>query len=227
MSWGFVAVGGAVVASSLIASNASRSAANTQADAAQNATAAQLEMYYQSRDDLARFREAGEKAIGELEKQVLAGPGEFKPEEQPGYKFGYKEFVEKPLLQNASATGKLRSGNILRTLSDRASDYASLSYDNWLNRWLTRIQPLQSLAGIGQTSSSTTAGLGVQTGQGMAQNILAGGQAQAGGAINQANALTGGIRGGSSLLMDYLLMSKTGSGSLYPPGGFEGPRYST
>lgn len=210
-------VGGGIV-SSFIGADAAEDAADTQADAtrqaSQQAADTQLKMYFQNREDLAPWREAGGKALTELEGKVFAGPGEFVPSEQPGYQFGYKEFVEKPLLQGASATGKLRSGNILRTLSDRAQNYASMSYDNWLNRWLTKLQPLQSLAGVGQTSASTTAQLGAQTGQGLANNILqsgmAVGNAQAGGIINQANAYTGGIKSVGNTLMDSLILNKIG-----------------
>lgn len=206
---------GGQLASALVGSEAARKAASMGAESADKATQAQLQMYYQSRTDLAPWREAGGKALAELEKNVMAGPGEFVPSEQPGYKFGYEELVENPLLRGASAAGKVRSGEVLKSLSDRAQDYASLSYDSWLNRWLTKMQPLQSLAGVGQTSASTTAQLGTQTGQGVAQSTLAGGQAQAAGAINQANALTGGIRAGTSTLMDALIMNKVFGGNLF------------
>ncbi len=192
----------------IIGYKAAGNAADTAAAASDRAIQAQVAAYLQTREDLAPWRESGARAVGELEKTVMAGPGEFKPEEQPGYQFGYKEFVEKPLLQNASATGKLRSGNILRSLSDRAQDYASLSYDNWLNRWLTKMQPLQSLAGLGQTSASTTAQTGTQTAGTIAQTTLAGGQAQATGQINQANALTGAIGGARNVLLDAYLINQ-------------------
>ncbi len=205
---------GSQVASAIIGADAARKAANTSADAAQSATDAQLKMYLQSREDLAPWRKAGEAALVPLQAQALNGPGDFNPEEQPGYQFGYKEFVEKPLLQNASATGKLRSGNVLRALSDRAQDYASTQYDSWLNRWLTKMQPLQSLAGLGQTSASTTANVGQNAAQGMAQTTMAGGNAVAGGAINQANALTGGINAGSNLLMQNAVLDAIKNGSL-------------
>ena len=206
---------GSMAGSSIAGYEAAGEAADIGAKSAGEATNAQLEMYYKSREDMAPWREVGGRALSALEETALGGPGEFIPEEQPGYKFGYKEFVEKPLLKNASATGRLRSGNILRELSDRAQGYASMSYDNWLNRWLTKMQPLQSLAGAGQTSASTTANAGVQTGQGMAQNILAGGSAAAGGIINRANAITGGVQGISNTLMDAVIANKIMGGSLF------------
>jgi len=209
------AIVGSQVAGSLIGADAAKKQANIGADAAQNAINAQLKMYFQSREDLAPWREAGTKAVGQLSDIIAKGPGEFVPAEQPGYEFGYKEFVEKPLLRNASATGKLRSGETLKALSDRAQNYASMSYDNWLNRWLTKMQPMQSLAGLGLTGANTTAQVNTQTGQNIGNNILAGGVMQGQGAINQANALTGGIKGVGGTLLDALVLNKITGGNMF------------
>ena len=101
---------GGMLGSSIDASQAAKEAGKLQAKAAGEATDTQLEMYLKSREDLAPWRAAGERALNPLIEMAEKGPGEFIPEDQPGYKFGYKEFVEKPLLQRASAMGKLRSG---------------------------------------------------------------------------------------------------------------------
>ncbi len=203
------------VSGATIAGEASEKAS----EAAQQGTNAQLQMYFDNVNRMAPWTEAGKRALGTLESNVMAGPGEFRPEEQPGYKFGYQEFVEKPLLQQASATGKLRSGNVLRALSDRAQNYASTQYDSWLNRWLTKMQPLQSLAGLGQTSATAVGQAGTQTGQGIAQTSMAGGNALAAGQINQANALTGGIKGATGVTLDSILLNKIMGGNLFNAGG--------
>lgn len=224
MSWVAAAIiGGSAIVGGLGYLGA-KEAGRAQAGAAETASDAQLRMYLQSREDIAPWREAGARALLPLERMAIGGPGEFIPSEQPGYRFGYKEFVERPLLQRASAMGKLRSGETLRALSERASDYASLSYDNWLNRWITRMQPLQSLAGLGQTSTTALGGQGVLAGQGIAQSALSGGQARAGQAINQANVLSGALMGGTRNYLDYLALQKMGGGNLlsYSPGTFQG-----
>ena len=204
--------GGAMLGSTALGMFGAGEAADTQAEAFKNASDSQMQMYLQSRADQAPWREAGVRALGELEKTAY-GPGEFVPSEQPGYEFGYKELVENPLLRGASAAGKLRSGDVLKSLSDRAQDYASLQYDNWLNRWLTKIQPMQSLAGLGQSASLMGGNQAIQTGQSIGQNIIAGGQAQASGIINQTNALTGSIMGGARNYLDYQMVNKlSGSG---------------
>ncbi len=51
-----------------------------------------------------------------------AGPGEFVPEEQPGYEFGFEEFIRDPYMKVQSAKGKRLSGETLKELTGYASD---------------------------------------------------------------------------------------------------------
>ncbi len=61
--------------------------AETQAQAATRAAdegiAAELEMYYQSREDLAPWREFGEKQLGRAENLLAKGRGEFEFDQPP------------------------------------------------------------------------------------------------------------------------------------------------
>ena len=86
------------------------------------------------------------------------------------------------------------------------------------------MQPLQSLAGLGQTSTTALGGQSMLAGQGMAQSALFGGQARAGQAINQANALSGALMGGTRNYLDYLMLQKMGGRNLlsYSPGISQG-----
>ncbi|GAG27357.1 unnamed protein product, partial [marine sediment metagenome] len=74
------------------------------------------------------------------------------------------------------------------------------------DRWLKGLTPWQSLAGLGQTAAGQTANLGMQTGQGLAQNALAAGEARASGYINQANVISGAATSGveNSIYANYL-----------------------
>ena len=209
---GLAAAGG--VASGIMQSKSAKSAAQAGATAADEATQAQLEMYYQSREDLAPWRVAGEKALGTLENKLAAGPGEFVPADQPGYKFGYGEFVEKPTLRLASATGALGGGGTQKALTRYAEDYASQQYDNFLTRWYKSLTPYQSLAGIGQTVAAQQGQNALTTGQNLAQNaLLTGqnvGQARASGYIDQAN-LWGNLAGGMGQnVLNYTMAKKMG-----------------
>jgi len=198
---GLAAAGG--VASGIMQSKAAKSAAQAGATAADEATQASLEMYYQGREDIAPWRVAGEKALGTLQNKLAAGPGEFVPADQPGYKFGYEEFVEKPTLRVASATGALGGGGTQKALTRYAQDYASTQYDNFLTRWYKSLTPFQSLAGIGQTTAAQGAQTGVQTGAQIGQNIMAEGQARATGYINQGNIWGNVLSGIGQNALDY------------------------
>jgi len=150
---------------------------------------------------------------------VQQGPGEFVPEDQPGYKFGFEEFIRKPQGQAAAASGQRLGGQTLRDLTKYASDYASTGYDNFLNRYYASLDPYFKGAGIGQASAAGSAAAGVQTGRGVAQSIQAGGAYGAQGAIGQANAYNQGLAGvagaGQNALQSYMdmkILDKIGVG---------------
>jgi hypothetical protein len=138
-----------------------------------------------------KYLDSGVTTEGMIEK----GPGEFIPEEDPGFKFGYQEFVEKPSLRAASAKGSLGGGRTLKELSRYASDYASTKYDNFLSRWYQSLTPLQSMSGVGQTTATQQSANALATGQAIGQNMIAGGNARATGYINQGN-IWGNVAGG-------------------------------
>jgi len=165
-------------------------------------------MYQQGREDQAPWREAGEEALGDLVNMIERGPGEFVPSDQPGYKFGYEEFVEKPTLRLASARGALGGGGTQKALTRYAQDYASQEYDNFLTRWYKSLTPYQSLAGIGQTTAAQGAQTGAYTGAQIGQNIMAGGEARATGYVNQANIWGNLLSGVGQNALDYAAMKK-------------------
>jgi hypothetical protein len=73
----------------------------------------------------------------------------------------------------------------------------SQEYMNAFNRYQAerqaRLNPLQSLANVGQTSTQQLAGQAGQLGAGLAESIGAAGQARASGYMGTANAITGGL----------------------------------
>lgn len=128
---------------------------------------------------------AGARGLKHLVEQ---GPGEFDPAKQPGYKFGYEQFIERPTTHAASALGQLRSGKTGKALTRYAQDYAGTHYDQWLNRYYQRLDPYFRMAGMG----------------GNAANVLATGapnyqQSQYDSQIQQGNALMAGIGGLSNI----------------------------
>lgn len=209
-------IGAAIIAGTTLygiykQSQASKRATAAGVEAAGEASEAQLEMYYQSREDMAPWREAGVNALNQLTGRIEAGPGEFRPEDQPGYQFGYEEFVEKPTLRMASATGGLGGGGTQKALTRYASDYATGNYQNWLNNWYRSLTPLQSLTGLGQTTAGQMSQNALTTGQMVGQNIRSAGQARATGYINQGNIWGSAISGLGQNALNYMMYNQYGN----------------
>ena len=116
---------------------------------------------------------------------LTQGPGEFT--ESPGYQFRLGEGV-KALDRSAASRGRLRSGAQDKALIRYGQDYATNEYDMFLNRYYQSLNPWFSMAGMGQISVNAGGNQAVQTGQGVASSIMAGGAARASGYINTANA---------------------------------------
>ena len=190
-------VAGATVVSSLIGASSARSAAGTQAAAADRAAELQREQFERQVGLQAPFREAGVRALPELETASRYTPFGMKQfTADPGYRFRLAE-GQKALDRQAAARGGLISGGALKAASRYGQEMGSQEYTNAFNRYQTerqaRLNPLQSLAGMAQTSVGQ---LG-QAGQAMATGVgEAGGQAaqaRASGYMGGANALSQGL----------------------------------
>ena len=175
-------------------------AADAVSDASDKSAELAWQMYQQGREDLAPWREAGGAAVQDLAGKIAAGPGEF--EASPGYQWTLDQGLNAQ--QNAlSAMGANRSGKHIKAATDYAEGLASTEYDNFLRRWYDKLKPLQSMAGLGQTSANQTAGLGANAAANMGNAYATSGLAQGAGNINQTNALTGAITGGANSLLQY------------------------
>ena len=163
-------IGGAI-GGSLDQSNAASNAAKATGAATDQSIALQRQIYEQNRADQTPFREAGVNALGKLQ-----GMADYKPfsmntfTQDPGYAFRLQQ-GQKALDASAAARGGLISGNALRAAQGYGQEMGSQEYQNAFNRYQTernaRLNPLQSLAGVGQTSANT---LG-QAGQNYATNV--------------------------------------------------------
>jgi hypothetical protein len=187
----------AVVGSAVIGASASRKAASTQARAADRAAELQREQFERQVELQKPFREAGVRALPELETASRYTPfGMQQFTADPGYGFRLSE-GQKALDRQAAARGGLISGGALKAAQRYGQEMGSQEYTNAFNRYQTerqaRLNPLQSLAGVGQTS---VAQLGA-AGQAMASGVgEAGGQAaqaRASGYMGGANALSQGL----------------------------------
>ncbi len=194
MGIGAAAVGGAaMLGSSYMSSRAASKGAKAQAKASKRASEIELQMFREGQAAQAPWREAGERALGILEERVMAGPGEYT--QDPGYQFRLGEGLK----QIQSGRGNIRSGATEKALQRYAQDYATGDYQNFLNRYNQSLTPLQSLSGVGQTTSAQGAQLGGQVAGQIGQNIQQSGAAKASGYAQQANIMSGMVGQGLGL----------------------------
>jgi hypothetical protein len=223
----------AIIGSSLLGSRASSSAASTQAAAADRAADVQREIFERQVELGRPYREAGEQALNKLiplaTEYTPFGMQQFQAD--PGYAFRLSE-GQKALERSAAARGGLMGGATGKALTRFGQEMGSQEYQNAFNRYQSerqaRLNPLQSLAGVGQTAAQNLAGQAGQFGSNLAETIGAGAQARASGYMGAANAITGGL----GQYMNYQqgqaqnsLLQQALNSRRYDPSNFAGVGY--
>lgn len=169
---------------------------------------------------IAELRRSGKDIPGTgLLGMLETGPGEF--EESPGYQFRLQEGV-KALQRSAAASGNLLSGKTGKALVRYGQEYGAGEYQNFLNRYYQKLEPLQRLVAGGQSAAAGQGAAGIAAGQTAGNYLLSGG-------INAANANLAGIAGISSIanrLIDYKAMQSMagGGGPEYYNMNYLGPK---
>lgn len=223
----------AIIGSSLLGSRAASSAASTQAAAADRAADVQREIFERQVELGRPYREAGEQALNKLiplaTEYTPFGMQQFQAD--PGYAFRLSE-GQKALERSAAARGGLMGGATGKALARFGQEMGSQEYQNAFNRYQSerqaRLNPLQSLAGVGQTAAQNLAGQAGQFGSNLAETIGAGAQARASGYMGAANAITGGL----GQYMNYQqgqaqnsLLQQALNSRRYDPSNFAGVGY--
>lgn len=254
----------ATIGSALLGSSAARGAAGAQADAATAQAEAQREaarisaesqerMFNKQVELQAPWREAGINALNRLRTASEYTPfGMTQFQADPGYAFRLSE-GQKALENSAAARGGLLSGNTGKALIGYGQNMGSQEYQNAFNRYQAErsatLNPLQSLAGVGQTATNALSGAAGQLGQGLAGtygNLGQGlssaygnlGNAQASGIVGGANAITSGLgtylnyQQGNNLInalrRDQPAAYSPSGGVINPTyGGYQDPGYGT
>jgi hypothetical protein len=191
-------IAAATVASSLIGAYSSNRAAKTQADAARQAADLQYQQFRESVELQEPWRQAGMTALNKLTPLATEytpfGMAQF--QQDPGYQFRLTEGL-KALDRQAAARGGLISGGALKAAQRYGQEMASGEYTNAFNRYQAerqaRLGPLQSLAGVGQTTAQQLAAQGQQMASNVGNLQTSGAAARASGYVGGANALTGGL----------------------------------
>jgi len=190
-------VAGSVVVSSLIGGEAAGNAADVQAAASDRAAQLQYKQYQENVERQKPFYEAGVNALPELvaaSKYTPFGMQQF--QQDPGYAFRLKE-GQQALDRQAAARGGLISGGALKAAQRYGQEMGSQEYTNAFNRYQAerqaRLNPLQSLTGMSQTTANTLGAAGQNMASNVGEAIGSGAAARASGYVGQANALTSGL----------------------------------
>lgn len=226
--WTAAAIAGSAVIGGIASSRASdkqlqgqREASAAQAEATRESIAAQERMFERQIALQEPFRKAGVNALPELVRASRYTPfGMEQFQADPGYGFRLKEGL-RALENSAAARGGLLSGNTMRGITQFGQELGAQEFTNAFNRYQlerqARLNPLQSLAGVGQTAANTMGAAAGQYGQGMAQtygqmgqnmaqNAATMGNIRASGYMGTANALAGALGTGASYLQDREMM---------------------
>lgn len=213
MPWGFAAAAVGTIAGSVIQGNAANSAAQTQAGATENATAAQLSMFNTTQSNLAPYMKSGTNALSNLN---AAMPGLTTPfsatqyQQSPGYAWQMGQGID-AVQNSASAAGGIGGGNTLKALTQYGQGLANTDYQqaytNYMGQQQQTYNMLSGLANSGQNAAAGLGGISANVGQSVGQNMIGAGNALAAGQIGSANAATGGINSLTQLASLY------GSGS--------------
>jgi hypothetical protein len=114
----------------------------------------------------------------------------------PGYGFRLAE-GQKALDRSAAARGGLISGGALKAAQRYGQEMGSQEYTNAFNRYQlernAQLNPLQSLAGVGQTTANQLGQFGASNAANVGNLMTGGAAASAAGQVGVANAVTGGL----------------------------------
>jgi hypothetical protein len=235
------AIAGAGLAGSAISASGSKSAADTQASAANNASQLQWQQFQQMQQNLQPYMQLGTNSISGLQSQLgkLGGmnfsfnPTEAQLEQTPGYQFTLQQGL-KGVDNAASAKGLDLSGAQLKGIGQYTTGLADQTYQqqyqNALQSFMTNygIQSDQynrqaGLVGLGQNAAAGVGNAGLQTANTAGNFLTSGANAQAAGTIGAANAISGGLGSASQSGLLYSLLNQQ-NGSIY--GGFN-PAYQS
>ena len=210
--------GTALVGSAYMSSQASRSAAQTQANAANNATAAQREALDRQIELNKPFYDVGVSAVNRLGSQAPFDPNAFNYQADPGYAFRLSE-GNKALNASAAARGGMISGNALKAAQTYGQNMGSQEYANAYNRYVQgygiNTANNQFLANMGQSSANNQANAIGNFGNAYAANTMGAGNAMAAGQIGSANAYSNAVGQGIGMYQTNQLINSMGNRSAY------------
>ena len=193
--------GGMSLAGAVIGADASKSASRQAADAANNATATQLQMFNTTNQQQAPWRQAGENAlstIASMQPQFTHSfdANDLKTNLAPNYQFMLDQGLGAVKNAGNLQTGLL-SGNTLKGIADYTTNFAGNAYQNAFENYSKNqnniFNRLSTIAGLGNAAAIAGGSQGVTAAGNAGTAQIAGGAAQAAGTMGAANAITGGM----------------------------------
>jgi hypothetical protein len=232
-------IGGTSLLGSKMSSDASKSAANTQSDAANHAADLQQQNLQQIRQSLQPFINGGYDAQGSLRSLLGLGTpdgsgnfgsltkpfdaAEFAKYQDPGYQFQLQQ-GQQALQNSQAAKDGVLSGGALKDLIGFNQGMASTAYQGAFGRYMSQndatYNRLSNLLGIGENAAAGMGNTSAQVTSNIGNTLMSGANAQAAGQIGSANAWNSGLNNMGS----YYMLSKMtgmGGGAGGGMGGFE------
>jgi len=223
ISAGIAAVG---VIGGMMSSDATKSAAQTQANAANNANATQWGMYNQNQTNLAPYMQAGQGSAQALSDWNAPGG-------QGSQQFNYQDYLNSPAMAFQMQQGQLAldrsaaSRGVAMTPGTAQSEsaynqgvgsqYYQQAFNNFQTGQTNRFNQLSAVAGMGENAAAQQGNNGLQTANIMGQNTMNAANGSAASQIANANQWTGTLNNGVNALSNqYMmqnLMGQSGSGA--------------
>ena len=221
-------IGGAILGGGLLGAKASKSAAQTQADAAGQAAQLQKQMFDVTQSNLQPYMQAGGVALSDLQSRL---PELTKPfgmqdfQASPAYQFNLEQ-GQKAIDKAAASRGAFYQPGTLQDIARFSQGLASNEFQNAFSNYNTNLgniwNRLYSLTGTGQNAAAGIGGFGSTMASNVGQDIMGGANAQAAGTVGAANALTGALgQGTNAYLMNRILSQNQGSMIAPSSGGFD------
>lgn len=191
-----ISIGGAILGSAVIGAGSSLIAGRQQANAANNATNAQLGMFNTINEQQKPWREAGQTALGQIGAQSDYFNHQFNREDlnanlAPNFDF-MREQGSGAVANMSNAMGGL-GGNSLTAISKWNNDYAQNAYQQAFTNYNSQrgdiFNRLASIAGLGQAAGSNSATGASAFGGNIANSMMGAGNAQAAGTMGVGNSL--------------------------------------
>lgn len=218
-----------------MAANASKSAANTQAQAAEDAAHLQNDQYNNTQANLKPYMDLGSSYIDPLKNalanpmltQQFNAPNTADAMSAPGYQFTQQQGL-KAVQNSAAARGLGVSGAAMKGAASYATGLADSTYNDVFNRALqtfntnyssaaNNVNRLTNIVGSGQNAAATNGSLGAQAVGNIGNTLTSGANAIASGTIGSANAIAGGLNGIGSNALTYGLMTNNAGGAAATP----------